>query len=281
MVIFDTNRLLELAKDFHCLTGATISVWDSNFNQLCCYPNKICPLCKFIKSDPHGKELCYYSDKVSCVKSQNMDKPYSFRCHAGLLDTTLPLWYEDTVVAYIMFGQVRDKEEVYVTLDSLKDLSEKFGVTAEEAEDYFNIIPVLSHEQIEAAANFLKRSTLYLLMSQAIKIEKNEEALKIDEYVSQNLRKQLTVKEICDNLFLPKNTLYQVSNKYFKMPIKKYIALKRIEEAKRLLTASSLPVNEICELVGISDYNYFIRFFKNNVGYSPLKYRKLFSHTGS
>ena len=277
MVIFDTKRLLELAKDFHCLTGATISVWDSNFNQLCYYPDAICPLCEFIKSNPHGKELCYYSDKISCAKSQNMSKPYSFRCHAGLLDTTLPLWYEDTVVAYIMFGQVRDKEEKYVDLETLKNLSESFGVTPEKAEEYFNQIPVLTHDQIKAAANFLKRSTLYLIMSAAIKIEQNEVALKIDGYISQNMCKQLTVSEICEDLFISKNTLYEISNKYFKMPIKKYVSLKRIEEAKRLLTTSELPVNEICELVGVSDYNYFIRFFKKNVDYSPMKYRKLFS----
>lgn len=281
MVIFDTKHLLELAKDFHCLTGASISIWDSNFNELCIYPENICPYCKTVKSCQEGRDKCLSSDKAACIKAQSMKNTYYFRCHAGLLDTVLPLKIEDATVAYIMFGQVRDKEEELVTLDNVIKSAQKYGMSREKAEKYFYQLPILTHRQIEAAANFLKRSTLYLTMSEAIKVEKNEVTLKIDNYITENLADILTVKKICEDLLIPKNTLYQISNKYFKTSIKKYITLKRIEKAKHLLTHTSLPIDRICEQVGVMDYNYFIRFFKNNVGYSPLKYRKLFSHSSN
>ena len=279
MVIFDTKYLLELAKDFHCLTGASISIWDSNFNELCVYPEHICQYCKIVKSYEEGREKCLSSDKTACIKVKKTNDPYYFRCHAGLLDTVLPLRIDHTTVAYIMFGQVRDVEEQIVTLESVIECAKAYGISKEDAEKYFYQLPTLSHEQIEAAANFLKRSTLYLTMTQAIRVEKNEITLKIDNYINENLSNIITVKKICDDLLIPKNTLYQISNKYFKTTIKKYITLKRIEKAKHLLADTTLPISDICEEIGVTDYNYFIRFFKKNVGYSPLKYRKLFSQS--
>ena len=60
------------------------------------------------------------------------------------------------------------------------------------------------------------------------------------------------------------------------MPIGEYISLSRINEAKRLLRSTDIPVNQIAVMVGINDYNYFSKFFRIRVGMSPLKYRKNF-----
>ena len=59
-------------------------------------------------------------------------------------------------------------------------------------------------------------------------------------------------------------------------PIGEYISLSRINEAKRLLGSTDIPVNQIAVMVGINDYNYFSKFFRIRVGMSPLKYRKNF-----
>lgn len=44
-------------------------------------------------------------------------------------------------------------------------------------------------------------------------------------------------------------------------------------EAKRLLLATSLQVNEIAFQLGYDDPSYFIRFFKKQIGVSPLTFR--------
>ena len=60
------------------------------------------------------------------------------------------------------------------------------------------------------------------------------------------------------------------------MPIGEYIAAVRIEEAKKLLTTTDLQISAISSMVGISDYNYFTKFFKQKTGMTPIKYRKEF-----
>lgn len=47
----------------------------------------------------------------------------------------------------------------------------------------------------------------------------------------------------------------------------------RIEKAKELLRGD-LNVTQVAEAVGIPDSNYFIKVFKKQTGYTPLKYKK-------
>ena len=48
------------------------------------------------------------------------------------------------------------------------------------------------------------------------------------------------------------------------------------EEAKKLLTQSSLPINTVSLYVGYSNFSYFTKMFKDNTGYAPLEYRRSF-----
>jgi AraC-like DNA-binding protein len=49
-----------------------------------------------------------------------------------------------------------------------------------------------------------------------------------------------------------------------------------IEEAKRMLANTTLPVQEVAVQVGFNDYNYFIRLFRKTVGMTPGVYRRSF-----
>ncbi len=53
-----------------------------------------------------------------------------------------------------------------------------------------------------------------------------------------------------------------------------YIARKRENRAKELLTSTRMPLQEIASAVGLADVAYFSRFFKKRSGSSPLNYRK-------
>ena len=54
-----------------------------------------------------------------------------------------------------------------------------------------------------------------------------------------------------------------------------YIRLQRIEEAKKLLTGTDIPISEISYSVGYEDVNYFHRVFKKLTNETPSNYRKI------
>ena len=52
--------------------------------------------------------------------------------------------------------------------------------------------------------------------------------------------------------------------------------LMSVNEAKKLLAQSNLPINTVSIYVGYSNFSYFTKMFKENTGYSPLDYRRKF-----
>ena len=274
--IFDKEKLRVFLQDFHTLTKCTISIWDADFNQIMFYPPNMCGLCRQIKSTSSGKKKCLESDIHALKIASKLRKPYTFTCHAGLVDTAIAVFYADEIIAYIMFGQINDSEKILCDIEKTKKIYQKYGFNVEEIEDLYQEIPVLDNSQINASAHFLQMCTSYLYLHQMIKIEKNELAFSIDRFIVDNINKDISVGDICETFRISKNKLYQVSHKFFNTTIKNYIIRKRLDAAKHYLTTSDLPINEISSKVGFTDYNYFIRIFKSKIGYTPLSYRKEF-----
>lgn len=275
-VFFDKEKLKSVLRDFHELTRATISVWDADFNQLMFYPESMQELCSAVKSSDRGKQCCFESDMRACIKSAQRKRPYTFTCHAGLADTAVPIYYENEIIAYMMFGQIRDREEQLSDFDRVRTLCKKYGIEETEAKRYYDRLPVLNSRQIEAAADFLTMSTLYLHVSQMIKIEQNKLAADIDGYITRNIELPLSVEDLCRRFGISKNCLYDISHAFFNTTIKNYIINKKLDMAKHYLTTTRMPVSQVSIRSGFGDYNYFIRIFRQRTGITPLAYRKKF-----
>lgn len=94
------------------------------------------------------------------------------------------------------------------------------------------------------------------------------------DYINQNLNLQITNKELADMANYHEYHLNRLFLQTTGLSIHKYIIKQRIEEAKRLLHNTELPVLQIAEQVGFQNSAYFSNYFKNITGFTPLKYRK-------
>lgn len=276
--VFDKEKLRKVLKDFHILTGLTCSVFDANFNQIIFYPKPMASLCAKIKSTPKGRLRCQASDMQACIKAAKKRAPYTFTCHAGLVDTATPIIYGGEIIGYMMFGQAVDKEGVYANPEKVIQACQSYGIDEATTRRLYNALLVIDHEKVNAAANILHMCASYLHLRQIVKVEKNELASSVESYMDANLDKQIRLEDLCKQFSVTKNQLYTLFHTYFKTTVTAYILLKRIERAKSLLATTNLPISQVSEQVGFADYNYFIRMFKKKTGYTPLQFRKKFPH---
>ncbi len=274
LINFNIERLDKLFYDFHNLTGLTISVWDANFRQLSFHPKDMRGFCRVIKHSPKGKHRCLLSDKAVCMECAKAGKPVTHYCHAGLVDTAVPIKFKDSIIGYIMFGQIKDGSRE--NTENLKELSRELQIDLALLLESYKELECYDKEKVAAAANILKMATRYLWLSEYIDIGYNTVASKLDDYIRANIGNDLSVRTICSAFRISKNKLYSISHEWFKMPIGEYIASVRIDEAKKLLSSTDMPINQIAVMIGINDYNYFTKFFRSQVGIPPLQYRKVF-----
>ena len=95
-----------------------------------------------------------------------------------------------------------------------------------------------------------------------------------NELLEKNFSKKRTVRFYADMLHFHPNHLNFLSKKLTGLSAKQIINNRIIQEAKYLLTSSSLTINEIAFKLGFEYPEYFYSFFRKEMNITPLNYKK-------
>lgn len=94
------------------------------------------------------------------------------------------------------------------------------------------------------------------------------------DYISEHYAEKIYIETLSDMITVsPDYFTKMFKDSIGKTPVD-YINGIRINKALELLSADSVPVNEIAEMIGFSGPNYFHKIFKQYMDTSPLAYRK-------
>lgn len=263
----DDSELLELMKNFYVLTGLRMVLFDENYNEIISYPEERQPFCECMRQNKEFDSLCRKSDKASFEACRKSQKLVMYKCHAGLFEATAPITDGGSTIGYIMFGQTADKKQKDEFLERLSEICKKYPMP--NAPDKIEKIKYKSLKQLEAAAKILEVCTSYILNKELIRPSRIHLKSSIDEYISKHLSEEITVSTLCKNFNISRTRLYEAMKPYIDGGIATYVRKKRLSQAKHLLKSTDIPIPQISDKVGFSDYNYFLRAFKKEFGISP------------
>ncbi|MGI8542330.1 MAG: helix-turn-helix transcriptional regulator [Aridibacter sp.] len=106
---------------------------------------------------------------------------------------------------------------------------------------------------------------------------KDGQIIVLTERINKNLQKDWTVKELFESIGISEPHLQKKFKDATGMSPMKYIKHLRLEKAAELLTDREfLPIQQICQKVGINDQTHFTRDFKKKYGKTPTQYSKDF-----
>lgn len=98
----------------------------------------------------------------------------------------------------------------------------------------------------------------------------------IIEYVYSNLYSDLSNKGIAQEMTVNPSYLSTVFKKEVGQGLMQFIKVARVNEAKYLLTQTSLSLKEISESLQFTNQSYFCKIFKAETSYTPYEFRTLF-----
>lgn len=113
------------------------------------------------------------------------------------------------------------------------------------------------------------------IINELNKKKNDENSYRIEEYVRQNYKNPISIKEMSKSLYITPVYLGQLFKRKFGIRFNEYIHKLRIEEAKRLLEETSMKTCEIAREIGYSNYNLFLQHFEKITGTKPKDYRKV------
>ncbi|MCM3784838.1 response regulator [Neobacillus mesonae] len=96
----------------------------------------------------------------------------------------------------------------------------------------------------------------------------------IKQHIQKHCGEELTRNSLAEIVYLNPDYLARIFKKETGIPLGAYIIQVRINTARLLLENTSLSVYTIAGKVGYSNYPYFSKLFKQDVGCTPSEYRK-------
>lgn len=272
IVDYDTQKINTTLNDFYNATGITIDLLKTDFTKISHTQYEFNKYCKCIQNSTKGKNACRMSELKLLEKCKKTKQAQMHICHAGLVDMAVPIIYNDEIIGYIIFGQLKTNSN----FSKIKNYIIKFGLNADEIKSYYNEILFYEFEKIQSVSNIASMLVKYILLENMLKPSLVDNIQKAINYINENIENELTVKLISKNANISKSVLYKKFHSYFNCTISEYINIKRVEKSIDLLMKTDLSIENISQKVGFSSTSYYSKIFKKLQGISPLQYRKTY-----
>ena len=192
-------------------------------------------------------------------------------CHAGLVDIATPVLYDDVIIGYIIFGQIKTDTD----FSTLKDYIGGLGLDTDKMEECYSNLLLFKPNKIESITNIASMLVKHILLENMLKPAANDGIHIVIDYIDKNLERDMSIKEISSSTNVSKSVLYKQFHDKFNCTVSEYIKRKRIEKSIKLIEKGGLSIEEISQSVGFSSASYFSKTFKAHMGNSPLQYKKL------
>ena len=272
--VFNEKEMLDIARAFYIATGIRLTIWNSSLLKSVCYPTDNCDFCTLMKNKPYTEQQCWKCDLAAMNKISDQDNCVIYNCHAGLVDCVIKIREADDTLGYLMLGQISDAPNPAEYSKHLLNICRSYHIPDEQSIPAIHKIRYFSREQIEAAVKIAETCASYIMVKKLILPRKNLVVERARAYIHQHLHQDFSISDLCQELGVSRTRLYNIFQEETKMGIAKYILSVRMSQARSLLINTDMPIYEIANQVGFSDYNYFSRVYKKTFGQSPKTYRK-------
>ncbi len=271
--IFKQKELEKLISDFYDSTGIAITLYDTA-NEIIATSHIFCAYCACIRRDPACREECDRSNALHIREAEKKRAAVTYCCHAGNTELILPIFYDDTVIAYLQIGQFHHGKGKYSSEEAARYIAQRYGFAEEMLLSLYREVTTVSAQRLEALQNILGVLVRSFWADGLIHYNRSMLSVKIESYIAEHLAEKIYIRDICKQFSLSQNGVYQLFHREFHTTVSEFITQKRLERAQQLLHRPDLNVTQIATLCGFSDHNYFIRAFKKELGQTPLQYRK-------
>ena len=235
-------------------------------------PNHICDYCQLIQEKLGLRYRCREQDKLMCKQCEKSKKPLVYQCHAGLMETVIPLKLNNRLVGYSMIGQFRNREDV--PQEICKNWLQKHTDLKELQQAFLNQ-PYYEKTAIDNIINLFEMLCSYIVSREYIKIRQPSVADKVILYIEQNISVPILLDEVADKLRLSRSSISHIIKRDLQISFKQLCIQKKIEQFENLVKNNSgIPLQEAAFLVGYNDPLYFSRVYKKVRSITPSAFQK-------
>lgn len=273
-LIYSFDEINKILFDFNKLTNFRVALFDNNFTEFLSCPTRLSRFCKTIRDDKTLNEMCHFCDCQGFTKCAKERKTIIYQCHMGMTEIISPIISSDTIIGYVMCGQFFSSDSFYQTWDNLFLVLKKHNVDIETLHTLHNKYTFFSTDILPSLQHYLEMIGTHLNLTGLLKINKNDLAYQLDNFILENISQPINVEMLCKEFHYQKTNFYKITHELYGISIMKHVRNLKIQVAKNLLSSTDIPINQIAAQIGMDDYNYFTKLFKQLENCTPKEFRR-------
>lgn len=273
-ILFNDLGVQALLDDFQSLVDVKISVFNIEGQEVYGSIRADHTFCKDARMHEIINQRCCKCDEDAFAYVHKSRDIYVYQCHLGLYEALAPLLDGETIIGYIMVGQILNQSKVEDQWNQILLKSKMAGVDLADLKESFFQLRQLTEKEIKAIANIMHACSAYIWIKHLLSIERAPLSVKIQHFIIDHMEEKITTSLLCQHFAVGKTALYQCLKDNYGLSLMQFARKIKMEQAKKYLENSELTISEIASLVGYLDYNYFSRDFKKVEGKTPREWRK-------
>lgn len=213
--------------------------------------------------------------------------------HSFYLDTDTPckfihIHFDPYTLSSIFVNKENLNIDLFSILESINDyykstadkamISLLYSIVDEvnNSEQFSEILSTL--HLVEVLIYFMKKETLTkLFLTYETEVTPRYVFLAF-EYIKQNYSEKILLSDIANYLNISSRYLSKLFYKETNLTVLQYLNIYRINKSIDLMMTTSKSLTDIALSVGLGDLQHFSRLFRNIIGISPSKYKKMLLH---
>lgn len=273
-IFFNTDELLRLITNLYTLTGIRANILDTGGTDIRLDEWHL-PFCTTMNSTPEGHSRCLECDAREAAICRKTGNVHYYRCHAGICEAVIPISSGGQTLAYLTFGQFLDTSSMEEQWKNTLATLDWYQGDKEKLHRQFFQFRQYTRDQVDAFADLLRAMATYIMVEGMIHSTGHSELQQLEAFLEQHYMEKLSLSSISAQLNIGRTKLCALAKELSGgRTLTHLIAERRVQAAKTLLVQTNMPISEVAERVGISDYNYFSKIFRSIAGVTPSGYRK-------
>ena len=174
----------------------------------------------------------------------------------------------------IQLSRMKHPETAFIIVSGYDDFAYCREALRLQITDY--ILKPVDYEEFGVCIDNLKIAMFQKKAS--VESDGQEERIinKIVRFVQSHLAEEISLSVLAEEFHLSAQYISQLFKNEIGVNFLTYLTHIRIENAKKLLLATSLSIAEVSEQSGYGDYRVFTKVFKKSEGITPSQYRRDF-----
>jgi len=271
--LINIKRLSELLGYLYDMQGLQCSIHEPDGREI--YSSKArSRYCDLVCAAEGGYARCLACDRTGIQTAIQQKKPYQYRCHAGAIDTAIPVMISGEAQVVILFGQLLDDSGVQQQWEQAKARVAWYP-NQEELRQAFYSLPRMSQREIKACYELVNACVSETRMELLTALDAPGNVQKLEWYIANHYSQPLSLSGIARALNMSVSRLCDLASGMGPdTTVMRLVTARRMAAAQSLLANSDHSIREVASRVGIPDYNYFSKVFKKETGQTPSAWRR-------